>query len=118
MTELNESLYIFPIIIIIMTFCMINILFFVGNRKSNTTKKTIQNYTLYILVVIGLIVSIIMFKEASIEIKRDVLLNIQNSKEFSGVVSPHILVIVTFIGGVFGGIWAEIENHVKRNKYK
>lgn len=94
------------------------LVFYVGNKRSLSGKQTVINYSIYVVAVISIITSLIMFRESSNAIKKDILLSMQNTMTYNGFIPPIALITLVFLGGILGYGWYKIEDYVKNHKFK
>lgn len=118
MSILGETLYMFPIIIMFLSISTLFMMFYVGSKKSDTKKKTIINYSIYVVVIISTIISLILFRESSGMIRKDIVFSMQNTMTYNGFIPQIPLIIIVCIGGFFGYIWYRLEKYIKEHKFK
>lgn len=102
--------------VVLTCLCLLTLMVFVHSKFSS--KNFFVLYVIYAIIGIGTYVVLTMFQTTSVLIKNDVIDTIENTEHYIGFNDPIIILTISFIGAILGGIWYKMKKIIKKSNFK
>ncbi len=95
---------------------LLALMVFVHSKFSS--KNVFVLYVIYAIIGIGTYVVLTMFQTTSVLIKNDVIDTIENTEHYIGFNDPIVILTISLIGAILGGIWYKMKKIIKKSNFK
>lgn len=95
---------------------LLALMVFVHSKFSS--KNVFVLYVIYAIIGIGTYIVLTMFQTTSVLIKNDVIDSIENTEHYIGFNDPIVILTISLIGAILGGIWYKMKKIIRKSNFK